>query len=174
MAPAKEVTRQATIWLFASSCGWVRSQVGQRSGRSSRSGSSCCDTPSAALGRGRSAGLRATRAATTSDHACSPDSTQALAQPMTIATPSCCSSHDAGPTLLASVVLSPRQWEPSKPTTVTPVTWIPDGSCEKLPLRQTSRSPAAGALHQCAMPPLVLIQRQRRWSPGHELSPSTS
>ncbi len=28
--------------LFASSCGWVRSQVGQQSGRSWRSGSSCC------------------------------------------------------------------------------------------------------------------------------------
>ena len=30
------------IGLFASSCGWVRSQVGQQSGRSWRSGSSCC------------------------------------------------------------------------------------------------------------------------------------
>src|SRR6266511_434916 len=32
----------ADLGLFASSCGWVRSQVGQQSGRSWRSGSSCC------------------------------------------------------------------------------------------------------------------------------------
>jgi D-sedoheptulose 7-phosphate isomerase len=34
----------ALVGLFASLCGWVRGQVGRRSGRSSRSGSACCGT----------------------------------------------------------------------------------------------------------------------------------